>query len=72
MHHPKLLHCSVLKGILLLKPKVVPQGVDGAQKICRLWMHEVYRVFYDRLVDDADRETFFRIVKVTGRKLGNK
>ncbi|KAK7101861.1 hypothetical protein V1264_020177 [Littorina saxatilis] len=54
----------VVQGVLLLKSSVVPQGVDGAQKICRLWMHEVYRVFYDRLVDDDDREAFFRIVKV--------
>ncbi|PVD24893.1 hypothetical protein C0Q70_15383 [Pomacea canaliculata] len=53
----------VVQGVLLLKPRVVPSGVEGAQKICRMWIHEVYRVFYDRLVDDSDRETFFRIVK---------
>ncbi|XP_076448252.1 dynein axonemal heavy chain 3-like [Babylonia areolata] len=53
----------VVQGVLLLKPKVVPQGVEGAQKVCRLWIHEVYRVFYDRLVDDDDRQAFFKIVK---------
>ncbi|KAK7495478.1 hypothetical protein BaRGS_00013176, partial [Batillaria attramentaria] len=53
----------VVQGVLLLKPSVVPGGAEGGQKICRLWIHEVYRVFYDRLVDDGDRETFFRIVK---------
>ncbi|XP_071815449.1 dynein axonemal heavy chain 3-like isoform X3 [Apostichopus japonicus] len=53
----------VMQGILLIHPDCVPQGVDGARKLVRLWVHEVYRVFYDRLVDDEDRETFFKVVK---------
>lgn len=32
-------------------------------KLIRLWIHEVYRVFYDRLIDNEDKETFFGIVK---------
>lgn len=35
---------------------------DG-DKLIRLWIHEVYRVFYDRLIDNEDKETFFGIVK---------
>ncbi|KAL3852322.1 hypothetical protein ACJMK2_015979 [Sinanodonta woodiana] len=53
----------VVQGVLLLKPDVLPEGIEGSQKIVRLWVHEVYRVFYDRLVDDNDRETFFQMVK---------
>nr|XP_054750956.1 dynein axonemal heavy chain 3-like isoform X12 [Lytechinus pictus] len=53
----------VVQGILLIKPSCMPSGPDGAKKLIRLWVHEVYRVFYDRLVDDDDRQTFFTMVK---------
>ena len=58
---------SALQGILLLKADRTPDGPDGAQKLTRLWVHEVYRVFYDRLVDDVDRATFFKMIKVSTR-----
>ena len=55
----------VVQGVLLLKPDVIPEeGGEGPYKIMRLWVHEVYRVFYDRLVDDTDRQVFFDMVKV--------
>uniref|UniRef100_A0A8C3PA09 Dynein axonemal heavy chain 3 n=1 Tax=Chrysemys picta bellii TaxID=8478 RepID=A0A8C3PA09_CHRPI len=34
-------------------------------QLIRLWIHEVYRVFYDRLIDNDDREMFFKMVKET-------
>ncbi|XP_052779096.1 dynein axonemal heavy chain 3-like isoform X2 [Mya arenaria] len=54
----------VVQGVLLFKSEVIPEGQEGSQKIMRLWIHEVYRVFYDRLVDENDRDLFFHMVKL--------
>lgn len=51
----------VVKGVLLIPSSNMKEG----DKLMRLWVHEVYRVFYDRLIDDSDREKFFQIVKQT-------
>ena len=40
------------------------QTADNQAKMYRLWVHEVYRVFYDRLVDSNDRKAFFTFIKV--------
>ncbi|XP_073507678.1 dynein axonemal heavy chain 3-like [Phyllobates terribilis] len=53
----------VIQGIILLKPSQVHQSAEGAQKLMRIWIHEVYRVFCDRLVSSQDRQKFFHIVK---------
>lgn len=49
----------VVSGVLLTPKTHLTEG----DKLIRLWVHEVYRVFYDRLVDDKDRLKFFSIVK---------
>ncbi|KAG7264995.1 hypothetical protein CRUP_017155 [Coryphaenoides rupestris] len=49
----------VIRGVLLAPPTHMQDG----DKLIRLWIHEVYRVFYDRLIDNQDRETFFNIVR---------
>ncbi|XP_042639137.1 dynein axonemal heavy chain 3 [Orycteropus afer afer] len=49
----------VIQGILLC-PHTHLQDVE---KFIRLWIHEVYRVFYDRLIDQEDRQVFFNMVK---------
>uniref|UniRef100_A0A8C2VP56 Dynein axonemal heavy chain 3 n=1 Tax=Chinchilla lanigera TaxID=34839 RepID=A0A8C2VP56_CHILA len=51
----------VIQGVLLC-PHTHLQDVE---KLIRLWIHEVYRVFYDRLVDVEDRQVFFNMVKET-------
>ncbi|KAI4817445.1 hypothetical protein KUCAC02_010846 [Chaenocephalus aceratus] len=49
----------VIRGVLLAPHTHMQDG----DKLIRLWIHEVYRVFYDRLIDNEGKETFFGIVK---------
>ncbi|CAH1180400.1 unnamed protein product [Phaedon cochleariae] len=49
----------VITGVLL-----TPSArMDDPDKLIRLWIHETYRVFHDRLIDDNDRKMLFGIVK---------
>lgn len=49
----------VIKGILLLPAS----RCKTLEKLFRLWAHETWRVFGDRLVDDDDRFKLFDILK---------
>lgn len=58
-----------LLGLLLMH--VCPLKQEG-DKLIRLWVHEVYRVFSDRFIEDKDKEAFFDIVKERTRTFFQK
>jgi len=49
----------VIHGCLLIKRK----SVESKHVMIRLFVHEVFRVFYDRLVEDNDRAWLFNLMK---------
>ncbi|XP_061667239.1 dynein axonemal heavy chain 12-like [Syngnathoides biaculeatus] len=48
----------VIQGCLLVKSK----SLENKRTMIRLFVHEVFRVFYDRLVDDKDRAWFYQLM----------
>lgn len=48
----------VVQGCLLMKK----QSLENKHTMIRLFVHEVFRVFYDRLVDDKDRAWLFELM----------
>ena len=51
----------VIQGIVMSSP----DAYKDDSSIIRLWTHEIYRVYYDRLVSDDDRKWLFDCVKET-------
>lgn len=51
----------VINGVLLVRK----ESFSEPNKMVRLWTHEVFRVLYDRLTDDADRAWLFDSVKTS-------
>ncbi|XP_078059400.1 dynein axonemal heavy chain 12 [Mustelus asterias] len=49
----------VIQGCLLIKK----ESIENKRVLVRLFVHEVFRVFYDRLVDDLDRTWLFELMK---------
>ncbi|KAM8863638.1 dynein axonemal heavy chain 12 [Spinachia spinachia] len=48
----------VIQGCLLLKK----DSLENKRTMVRLFVHEVFRVFYDRLVDDKDRAWLYQLM----------
>ncbi|XP_054464751.1 dynein axonemal heavy chain 12 [Anoplopoma fimbria] len=48
----------VIQGCLLLKK----DSLENKRTMIRLFVHEVFRVYYDRLVDDKDREWLYKLM----------
>ncbi|XP_055958216.1 dynein axonemal heavy chain 7 [Patella vulgata] len=49
----------IILGVCLIKK----EQVESKKVMVRLWVHEVMRVFYDRLIDDSDRLWIFKAVQ---------
>ncbi|XP_013163033.1 PREDICTED: dynein heavy chain 12, axonemal [Papilio xuthus] len=53
----------VIQGCALLRK----ESADNKKTFTRVWVHEIMRVFYDRLVDETDRTWFFNLLKNSTR-----
>jgi dynein heavy chain, axonemal len=50
----------------------VPEAVEDLAAMKRLWVHEVLRVFVDRMQEKSDRDWVLQVIRDTcAEKLGN-
>lgn len=53
----------IVQGIVLVPAK----KLTDPEKLVRLWAHETYRVFGDRLIDQTDRDHLMKMLNETSR-----
>ena len=70
---------KVMQGCLKFKPKIAALGLQNGMKgidggtLVRLWLHEVLRVFGDRLIEEADQEWLLtELRRIIPDHFGNK
>eukprot|EP00959_Pyramimonas_sp_CCMP1952_P143482 3003724-Pyramimonas_sp.AAC.1 len=51
------------QGVMLTRAESVPAGKPGKDLMVQLWVHEILRVFYDRLVDEKDNMWMLQLLK---------
>jgi dynein heavy chain, axonemal len=56
---------KIIQNVMLAQPAHFRGNALG---LARMWVHEVMRVFYDRLIFDEDRETFMSFLKTALRE----
>ena len=49
---------KVIQGILMTKPV----SIQSPETACKLWVNESQRVFYDRLINNEDKQWFIKII----------
>ncbi|CEL96675.1 unnamed protein product [Vitrella brassicaformis CCMP3155] len=59
---------SIFQGVVNSNPAMYKAGAQGSLKFCRLWLHEVNRVFKDRLVSESDMEALDDICDRVNKK----
>jgi dynein heavy chain, axonemal len=59
---------KVVQGIM----SVDPASIGGAEEVFRLWIHESQRIFMDRLIDNTDKDWFFKMQGEVVQKLFKK
>lgn len=51
---------KIIQNLMLSQPSIYRGNPLG---IVRMWAHEIYRVFYDRLITDEDRDLFMNFMR---------
>ncbi|XP_011557170.3 dynein axonemal heavy chain 12 [Plutella xylostella] len=54
----------VIQGCSLLRK----ESADNKKTFTKVWIHEIMRVFYDRLLDEPDRDWFYELLKKTTKE----